>query len=353
MKRKLLIFIISIFITGALILSGCGGGVSLNSQEYASSAAAPEMASDNSYGMVAQYEGYSQRESIHDEIAMDKMATGVTSSEERREQPVADGRKIVSTYYMVLETTDYDEAVKQLSGAAQTHGGYMEQSSVGGRSINDENAARYASFTLRIPAEKASEFLSGLDDLYNVINSRESSEDITDSYYDSTARMTSLEEQRDRLIRLREENTENADLQYLLQIEQEISNVNYQIESLFSHIQRMDKSVSMTTINIELREVVTYQRLETAQQSFGERMGIAVSNSWNNFIRAAQDSLIRVVVNAPYFIVNLFWFAVIIVVILFIVSFVRRRIKRRENVQPVIPEPPEHMKEELDSDSDK
>lgn len=341
MKRKHLSLLTALLLCLSL-LAGCGSGSkSLYVTDVASAeaSAAPQTANMATGGFdmrqtadydMVEYEeemGLMVEEPAEEPAPIEPELPADDSGGEVAYTPETQ-RKIVTTYYMTLETTEYDSAVAHLTGVAEGYGGYIEHSSVGGRSVHNENAARYASFVLRIPTEKMREFLDGLDERYNVINSEESSSDITNSYYDSTARLKSLEEQRDRLVKLREENSEGADLEYLLQIEQEISEVNYKIESLYSQIQRMDNSVNLSTVHIQLNEVMTYQPVETMPQSFGERLGKALSNAWRNFVTSAQDSIINIIWSAPYFIVNLFWFLIFVAILLLIVRFVRRRLKR-------------------------
>ena len=68
------------------------------------------------------------------------------------------------------------------------------------------------------------------------------------------------------------------ELQYMLQIEETLADVRYQIESLYSTIQRYDSQVSMSTLNISLREVIEYKPVEQTPVTFAERVSKAFSD---------------------------------------------------------------------------
>ena len=149
-------------------------------------------------------------------------------------------------------------------------GGYVESSYITGKSLSDYgNVTRSATFVLRVPAAGLDAYVEALSGSFNVLSRQESAEDITDSYYDSKARLDSLLVQEKRLLSM----LEGADdLEYMLKLEDKLSEVRYQIESLYSTLQRYDKAVEMATVNVSLREVVEYQRITEPPKTFGERL---------------------------------------------------------------------------------
>ena len=257
---------------------------------------------------------------VMNEIAVDMEFTaeepsansGLLSSVVPAQQRPAN-RKIVTTFDITAETTEFDNSIQYIPAVVAAYGGYIESSSIQGRSINDGKYynTRSAYFTLRIPSVDIHKFVAELDEQYNIVNTEEYSDDITDSYYDSAARLKSLEDQEKQLTTLLEKGDE---LQYLLEVQREIANVRYQIESLHSQLQRMDKSVDFSTVRISLQEVMIYQPVDPVPVSFGERVRMAFSDSLRNFSISVQNSLVWFIIDLPFHIANLLVLAVIFII---------------------------------------
>ena len=238
-------------------------------------------------------------------------------------EPAIDARKIIQNARLQIQTLSFDSGVAFITGAAEGFGGFVERSSVSGLDMYSERGARTATFTLRIPAENLDAFIHSLGGSdFNIISREQYSDDITAHYYDSRARLNSLKIQEERLLSMLET---AAELEYLLQVEKELMNVRYEIESLTSALRRMDSSVQLSTVDVTLFEVIKYDHVKDVPATFGERISRAFSSSIENFSDFAQGFVI--------FIVSVFPFLILIgVITLIIVYFVRRsdkRIKKR------------------------
>jgi len=237
---------------------------------------------------------------------------------------VDDTRKIIKTVSLSLETKEFDKAVSEIISITTAAGGYVEASYVTGKSYNDYgNISRSASFTLRVPAAGLDAYVSQLSNTFNVLSRQESSADITDAYFDSKARLNSLLLQEERLLAMLEEADE---LEYMLKLEDKLSEVRYQIENYNSTLQRYDKSVSMATISVSLQEVVEYQKITEPPKSFGERLYNSFIESWTDFAEGVQDFAVDFVYALPTLIV----LAIIIFVIVFVVLRLTKRQRRRK-----------------------
>ncbi len=237
---------------------------------------------------------------------------------------VDDTRKIIKTVALSLETKEFDNATANLIAMTTAEGGYVESSYVTGKSYNERGTVtRNASYTLRIPASSLDTYVGKLSGSFNVLSRQDSSTDITDSYFDAKARLDSLVTQEKRLLAMLEGATE---LQYMLQLEDKLSQVRYQIESYNSQIQRYDKSVEMATVTINLQEVVEYQKIIEKPKTFGERIAISFGESWENFVRDFQNFSVGLVYSLPTLLVLA---VIILVAVLIITGIVRRRKKRR------------------------
>jgi hypothetical protein len=143
------------------------------------------------------------------EIAMDQAAPqmgkpveGSLAGSSGSPAAVTDNRKVVRYASLSLETKEFDNALAQIRALIEQSGGYIENESVSGVSIQsrDRYNERSASISARIPAEKLDEVTSSVGGVCNVLNRSENASDITDSYFDSQARLDSLTLQEERLL---------------------------------------------------------------------------------------------------------------------------------------------------------
>jgi len=248
---------------------------------------------------------------------------GIIPWEATDSQPDFGNRKIITTYHLSAETKHFDAGVEHIRGVVDFLGGYIESSSVQGRSLHQwDSSARWAHFTVRIPANNINRFVALVGENYNVTSLSQNASDITDAYFDSEARLTALQAQERRLQALLER---EGDLQYLLEVEREIANVRWQIESVSSSLQRMDSAVNFSTANISLQEVMEYNIIDPLPMSFGERLNQAWSGGWERFARNTQTSVTSFVWNLPYHIQNFLWFLFWVAVFLIVRRIVRKR----------------------------
>ena len=201
-------------------------------------------------------------------------------------QGAAEGRKIIYTADLYMESTDFDTARTALLDAVTECGGYLESTDQGGRA---ESGSRYISCTARIPTDRYRKFLEFAGECGSVRSLSENTQDITTSYVDVEARLTALKAQRDRLNALAEKAETTSDL---LEIESQLSDVQYQIESYTAKLRVMDDQVECSTVNIYLDEV---RSLTPTPVTFGEQLLTAVQRGWNDAVDGVQGLIIGLV----------------------------------------------------------
>ncbi len=218
-------------------------------------------------------------------------------------------RKIIYTAAITLETKAFDEDIQKLKALAVSLGGYVEQSSQNGRKYSDDVTQRYASFTFRIPQQQFDAFGDGIGEICNVLHSSTSSKDITESYYDAEARLGSLRAQETKLLSMYEE---AKTLEEMLLIEDKLTDVRYQIESLERTLMSYDSAVSYSTFEITVNEVKEYT--EPAEKGWGERIADAFVGGFSIFASAVKEISIILVYLLPWICVA----AAVVVVVLVI-----------------------------------
>ena len=228
-----------------------------------------------------------------------------------------DSRKIIYNATLWLETKQYDQASADLLEAASQAGAYVQNSESSGSA---ERGDRSIYYTLRVPADHYSEFLNAAAQAANLVRRSESSQDVTAEYVDLEARLASLEQQRQRLDELA---AKAESLEDLLAIEQQRSEVQYQIESYTGQMNVLQDQISYSTVEVYLDEVT---ELTPQSPSFISRVGFAFRGSWNGFVSVVQELVIGLIYLLPFLVVA----AVVIAVV---VLLARRAAKKRP--QPV------------------
>ena len=104
------------------------------------------------------------------------------------------GDKMIYTANLIVETTSFDSAAQALAQATEALSGYFED-----QHTTNTGSYRYASYTVRIPAEHFQEFLIQVGQICHVLDSSQNAEDVSEAYYDIEARLTT---QRTKLERL-------------------------------------------------------------------------------------------------------------------------------------------------------
>ena len=283
MKRHRLLTAAALLLALSLLITGCGG-----SSAASTAAASAEVATQRAPTAPA-------------EMAVATDASGFANGS-LQESDVAAAlpadRKIVRNAWLSLETKEFDEALSALGSLISESGGYIEQQSEEGRSLyqNDGYYSRRATLTARIPAEKLDEVINRTGEICNIVSRSTSAEDITDRYYDSEAHLRSLELQEERLLEIL---SKAEQLEEVITLEQALSDVRYEIESLTAALRRMDSQVTYSSLSITLEEVVDYQKPATQPKSFGERVAAAWERSLNRVGQIAQELVIFVIEVAP------------------------------------------------------
>jgi len=192
-------------------------------------------------------------------------------------------RMIVYTANIALQTLDFEPGVAAIEQAVQDVGGFIQSSSVSGRNLHDRHGwqrNRHAFFTVRVPQERLSGFLTGLEGGFNVSSSGLNSHDITMQFFDTQARLDSLRVQQERLLDMM---GRAEDVEFLLQVERELARVGFEIEQLTSALTRMDDSVSYATVHIDLEEVIEYDEVLPVAVAFGDQARRAFDRGWRGF----------------------------------------------------------------------
>lgn len=314
-KNRILSGILTVTIAVMFLLTACAG--SSAPADMKAEAAAPQAMTNGAY--------YDYDSGVMEEVEMEEMGSGV-ATDSVNTAVVQVERKIIKNADLSLETMEYDGAYGLISEITAGFGGYIESSSIEGESLYNQQRGyksdRWAQFTVRVPAEQLYNYIDALAEDFNITHKSESANDISDQYYDTAARLSNLQVQEKRLLELMEQAGQLADL---LEIERELANVRYEIETLTASLKRMDSKVSYSTVNISLQEVFEYQEKVTPPRTFADRIKDAFEGSADNFLDFCEELLIALIYAAPI----LLFFAVIILAVIFVIRLIRKAFRKK------------------------
>ena len=320
LKKRMWIGGLGVLLSLAMVFTACGSSSATDTaMPSASSSAAAlreEMGLENGYGMTAQAtESVSNDASAPMESAP---AAGVTEE-----------RKIIKHCYMDMETMAFDQALADIAGLIEEAGGYIQNQNVSGRSFYNQGEyyERTANISARIPAEKLDQVAESVGGLCNVVSRSENLDDITDSYYDTQARLDTLQVQEERLLEIL---SKAETLEDIITLEQALSEVRYEIESLTAAIRRMDSQVTYSYLELSIQEVVEYNIVKNQPKTFWEKLQASGLRSLDNISSTLQGILFFVIEDLPVLLILL----AIVALVVWIISRIVKKAGGRRRTPP-------------------
>ena len=336
MKNRRNLAILSVLMILALLFTGC----SAKASDMAMTESAPGIAvggtttsgsgsSMNYYDSIAPSTP-AEKPSLdvsYDSALKGDLSYGSSSNAIGGNEAAATERKLIKNANFTMETLEYDKTVQMIQDLVNQSGGYIQNSSVSGNGANykESYSSRSASFVLRIPADRLGAFTAALEQCGSITRSNEYVDEVTDTYYDVTARLETLQIQEDRLLVMLGKATELKDL---ITLESALSDVRYEIERYQGQLRRLDDQIAMSTVNISVYEVYTYTPTYTTPKTLGERLSQSFSRGVEDLVEGFEDFLV-------WFVRNIFVFAIWAVIITVAVIILRRRIRKMKQ-RPII-----------------
>lgn len=192
------------------------------------------------------------------------------------------GRKMIRTASLELETTEFEASVTALADLTERFEGYFESSSIG----NGGGGCRWANYTVRVPAARYQEYLNQAGALCHETWRDTSAEDVSETYYDTEGR---LKTQQIKLERLQALLAQAEKMEDIITIESAISETEQAIDSLSGTLRHYDSLVDYATVHISLSEVYKLSHVEEKPAGFGGRLAAAFSEGGSAFLNGMED----------------------------------------------------------------
>lgn len=302
----------------ALVMTACGAA-----GDTARPANGGSMSEATSYEPSISYE---DMEYAMDSIGMNSSYSARTEEGyEPADAPEADpdvtgqqsDRKLIRTVNMSVETKEYDAVTDTIERRITELGGYIESmESYNGSAYSGYRSNRNSSITARIPAGQLNVFLGEISEISNVVRRTENVQDVTLEYVDMASHKKTLQAEHDRLLQLMEQAETIEDI---ITIEQRLSNVQYQIESMEAQLRTFDNKVDYSTVYLDVSEV---QELTPVQEeTLWERISGGFMEDLKGIGHGGLEILVWLAVHIPTI---LLWAIVIALFILWIRWYMKR-----------------------------
>lgn len=290
------------FLALCFFLSACSSGASKNSSAYDAGGTGYEMIAETT---AASYDYETAA------AAAEEMGSAISASSEITAAPGTE-RKLIRNVNLSVETDAFDELLQSLQNQIAALSGYVERSDISGSSMESRNrsSSRYASVTARIPSDKLDQFIGVVQEQSNVTYKSETTSDVTLQYSDLESRKKSLTVEQDRLWAL----LEKADtLEAVIALEERLSEIRYELESMESQLRLYDNQVDYSTVYIDIREVRVFT--PTEPESVGTRIRNGFSDNLEALGTFATDTFIAIVSGSPIWVPVLLILAAVLILI--------------------------------------
>lgn len=231
------------------------------------------------------------------------------------------GEKVIRTVSQEYETLDFTRTTDHVRATVETHDAFIEYSyessytGAGGTS----RQYRVVDYTLRVPTDRLNAFLRDLEgmDAYKT-SEQMGTEDVTQFYRDTEARVAVLANKEDRLNEL----LELADtIEEIIQIEDSLSETIAERESLQSQLDYYDDLIDYTVVRLTITERPRIANERGEGVSFFRRIQEAFADSLYAFYYILQNIAVFLVYALP--------FIVVIGLVIWLIWFIRRRLTKR------------------------
>ena len=246
------------------------------------------------------------------------------------EAPVKAGRQNVKLIYRAdvsVQAPEYEKTIEEIKALVEEKGGYFEASSSSNGGYYETVYSRSGSFTIRVPQENYRAFLDAATEKFHITRLNESTEDIGTQYFETEARLKTLRTKEERLQQLL---AEAGDISDMVEIENALSNTEYEIDMYSSTLNRYDSLVGYSTIDMYVTEVSRVEGGIGGNRSFGQLLVENLKDGAANFV----DGLSGLAFWISYNIITIIIIVVLVIICIkakfarklknFVLSLVRR-----------------------------
>lgn len=259
------------------------------------------------------------------EVVKDESSVLTDSVTQNSTDMPSTGQKLVRKVWLEAEIETMDPLLEDINKRLTELEGYVESRNIYNGSQYGGRRYRSAELTLRIPADKLDQFVSGMSEKANIVSSRETADDITLTYVATESRTNALRTEQTRLMELLAEAKNMSDL---LQIEDRLTQVRGELEKMESQLLVYDNMVDYGTVYLTVNEVTEYTVVEEPETVW-ERISTGFVRSLKDLGGFFVELFVLVIVGLPYLVI----LAVLVVAAVLLLKFRKKKknAKKEEN----------------------
>lgn len=224
--------------------------------------------------------------------------------------------KMIYTADLSLQTKEFDAAAEALDQIVEDLGGYYER-----HSLDQGGSYRSLTCTIRVPAEHFEDLLEQAGRAAHATSCQRYSENVSEAYYDTEARLKTQQTKLDRLHALLEE---AATMEDIISLENALSDTELQIEYLTGSLRHYDSLIGYSTVRVDLQEVYKLSTDEAEPPAtFGERISAAFAHGLRRGVDNMEDFIVSLARN---------WMGVTALVVLAVVAVLVLRRRRNKKL---------------------
>lgn len=282
MKKGKKIYVMGLLVLLTLGLCTCG-----QKEETAKDVATNEVG----YASAAAFE---QEQGTSEDVA--DTGEGMKENEGEVKAPNT-SQKLIRYLDYTIETKEFDTFVQELGELVSTAKGYVEQSEVSQDEAQSyAQGKRYASYTLRIPADGLEAFKQEFQEKGTITRQSERVEDVTLNYVDVESHITALKTEQDSLLKM----LEQADtIETILAIQNQLTQVRYQLESYESQKRTYDNDINYSTVYVYVQEV---ERESQNTDTYGGELLEKLSGNFHGILTGLRSFSLWFLGAMPYWI---------------------------------------------------
>lgn len=323
MKKQTQYFTTFLLTTSVLtgLLAGCGNSKS-STPAYSEATYAETAAANFARNYDTGAQTYMEAEENYDYEApaadMEGAESSLTSTTSI--QPVNSNRKMIRTVNLSVETIEFDQLVANITTSVTGLNGYIEQSDISGNSISSSyKNQRHATLTVRIPSSQLDSFVAQVSQQGNITYKSESTRDVTLQYTDIESRKTALNVEQERLWELL---AKAESIESVIALEQRLSEIRYQLETMESQLRTYDNQVDYSTIYLNVSEVKVFAPV--APDSVGQRIQKGFSANLEHVITGLINFFVWFISSLP----SIVLLAVIVFILWLIIHLIQKGRKK-------------------------
>lgn len=193
-----------------------------------------------------------------------------------------------------LRKGDAETFAHRLREQVEAAGGYVTWASSGLTSGQRPGG----SMTVRVPSPRLDGLMAWVAGNAVVTQQQVSSEDISERYVDLEARLANLKAGETRLGEILAGSA--GELDQVLRVEQELRRIRLEIEQIEGKKRSWDNQVAFSKLEIRYQVADIYSPQEPQPETFAQRAGVAIRQSWKDFVAAMDDIAISGIYVLPW-----------------------------------------------------